>query len=96
MTYKIYLSGKITGIENEAEKLFQAAEDHCLEKGYAVVNPMKLNHNHDKSYDAFMKEDVKAMCDCDYIFLMKNWEDSNGARIEKQIAELLKIKIIFE
>lgn len=93
---KIYISGKITGIENEAEKLFQIAEDHCLEIGYEVVNPLKLNHNHDKSWEAFMREDVKALCDCDHMYLLKNWADSKGATIEKQIAEYLKIKIIYE
>jgi hypothetical protein len=93
---KIYISGKITGIEDQAEKLFQVAEDRLTAEGYDVINPLKLNHNHDKSYDAYMKEDVKALCDCDCIYMLLNWQDSNGAKIEKQIAEYLKIKIIYE
>lgn len=93
---KIYISGKITGIEEQAEKLFQVAEDRLTAEGYDVINPFKINLDQNKSWEAYMREDVKALCDCDCVYMLLNWQDSKGARIEKQIAEYLKIKIIYE
>jgi hypothetical protein len=78
MATKIYISGKISGIENEAPELFAKAEKELQAKGFETVNPMTLNHNHDKSWHSYMKEDVKALCECDEVFMLSNWTDSKG------------------
>lgn len=96
MKGKIYISGKITGIEKEAPALFEAAEKKLKIKGYEVVNPMTIPHEHDKSWNSYMKADVKAMCDCDEIFMLANWKDSKGAIIEWNIANFLGLKISYE
>lgn len=96
MKTKIYISGKISGIENEALELFQKAEKELQEKGFETVNPMALNHKHDKSWHSYMKEDVKALCDCDEIFMLSNWVDSKGAIIEHTIAMYLGLKVHYE
>jgi len=49
---KIYISGKITGIEEEAIKRFEFAQNKLKSADFEVVNPMKLEHNHDKSWEA--------------------------------------------
>ncbi len=90
---KAYISGKITGIENEAPALFAAAEKELNERGYNVVNPLTLNHAHDKSWHSYMKEDIKALCDCDMIHMLANWTDSKGAIIEHTIAMYLGLKV---
>lgn len=96
MLNKIYISGKISGIENEAFYIFQKAETNLIKEGFEPVNPMKLNHNHDKSWSNFMKEDIKALCDCDSIYMLKNWTESRGAIIEHGLAIMLEIKIYYE
>ncbi len=96
MKHQIYISGKITGIENEAPALFKEAENLFLDKGYAVINPMELNHQHDKSWHSYMKEDIKALCDCDTIYMLTNWTDSKGAIIEHTIAMYLGLKVIYQ
>lgn len=93
---KIYISGKITDIEKEAPALFKQAECALREKGYDTVNPITLNHDHDKSWQNFMREDVKAMLDCDSIYMMSNWVNSKGAKIEREIAIYLGLKVIYE
>lgn len=93
---RIYISGKISGIEAEAEQIFQDAETELIKQGYEVVNPMKLNHQHDKSWHSYMKEDVKALCDCDEIFMLSNWDKSKGALIELTIAMYLGIKVKYQ
>jgi hypothetical protein len=96
MPSKIYISGKISGIENEAIELFSKAEKELNAKGYETVNPMKLNHQHDKSWHSYMKEDVKMLCECDEIFMLSNWTDSKGAIIEHTIAMYLGLKVSYE
>jgi hypothetical protein len=94
---KIYISGKITGLDYEqAVKSFQDAEDKLNNEGYITVNPMKLNHEHDKSWESYMREDLKALLDCTHIYMMKNWDTSRGAIVEHNLAKELNIEIIHE
>jgi hypothetical protein len=96
MKTKIYISGKISGIEDEAIELFAKAEKDLQAQGHDTINPMTLNHEHDKSWHSYMKEDVKAMCDCDEIFMLSNWIDSTGATLEHLIANYLGLKITYQ
>jgi len=93
---KIYISGKISGIENDATQLFERAEKDLQAKGFETVNPLTLNHEHDKSWHSYMKEDVKALCDCDSIYMLTNWVDSKGAIIEHTIAMYLGLNVQYQ
>lgn len=96
MATKIYISGKISGIENQAAELFEKAERELLDKGYHAINPMTLTHDHDKSWHSFMREDVKALCECEEVFMLSNWTDSKGAIIEHTIALFLGLKVRYQ
>lgn len=90
---KVYISGQITGLDNFAE-LFEQAEKGLQYLGHEVINPVKIEHNHDKTWRSYMKNDIKALCDCDAIFLLQNWSSSDGARLEYHIALRLGLQII--
>lgn len=92
---KVYISGKITGIDNYSE-LFQKAETHLVSKGYEVVNPVKLVHDHDGSWESYMRVDLMALLDCNAIYLLRNHMDSRGTLIEKSLAHNLSFEIIHE
>lgn len=96
MKKKIYISGQITGIEETAYTLFLNAEVELKAQKHEVVNPMTLNHNHDKSWHSYMKEDIKALCDCDEIYMLSNWTESKGAIIEHTIAMVLGLKVKYQ
>jgi hypothetical protein len=94
---KIYISGKISQLtESEAQLLFENAEKVCTEMGYEPVNPMKLNHDHDKSWEMYMREDIRQMMDCEAIYMLSNWSFSKGAKIEYDLACNLGFKVIHE
>lgn len=93
---KIYISGRITGIELHAEQLFDKAEKMLVDMGYDVVNPMKLPHEHDQEWKDFMKEDIKHLMQCDIIYMLPNYSDSRGARIELFLAGELSMTVYFE
>lgn len=89
---KIYISGAITGVENEAKKRFDEAEKKLKNMVFDVVNPMKLPHNHDKTWGSFMREDLKSLLDCDAIYLIEADSDkSRGVELELMVAKRLGI-----
>lgn len=92
---RIYISGKITGQSNFKE-LFAVAEQELSKQGYEVINPVNLQHNHDKRWHSYMKSCLKAMLDCDAIYMLSNWMHSEGAIIERAVAESLNFKVIYQ
>lgn len=94
---KIYISGKITGHPIEvAEHLFKEAEAQLLSEGHEVINPMTIPHDHDKTWLSYMRADIKALVDCDAIYMLRNWTESKGACTEFNLAHDLGLKIIEE
>ena len=91
----IYIAGKVSGIEMEARVLFKTAEIKLLLQGHDVINPMELEHDHDKTWQSYMRECISAMMKADALYLLPNWRESKGARIEVQLAHNLGIKIFF-
>ena len=92
---KIYLSGKITGLSNFKE-LFAVAEQELINQGHEVVNPVNLPHDHGKRWHSYMKECLRSMLDCDSIYMLSNWMHSEGAIIERAVAESLKFKVMYQ
>jgi len=93
---KIYIAGKVTGMEDEARELFRLAEQQLLTRGYYPVNPMALRHDHDKRWESYMREAITAMLTCDSLLMLQGWEHSIGARIEHSLAEHLKMEILYQ
>ena len=100
MSIRVYLSGKITGLEKEVyTKTFARAEQHYLSAGYEVINPVKIGEallslNPKAKYEDFMIRDLEALSTCTHIALLEGWEDSKGALREKKEAEKLGLEIM--
>ena len=94
---RIYISGQITGLNLEvATKLFKDAQVKLEAKGHEVINPMDLPHKHGQTWREFMLEDIDALMGCQGIYMLENWRDSKGARIEHNIAVEMGLKIFYE
>lgn len=90
----IYIAGKVSGMEMQARVFSKRAEIKLLLQGHDVINPMELEHDHDKTWQSYMRECISAMMKADAIYLLPNWRESKGARIEVQLAHNLGIKIL--
>ena len=90
---RVYISGPMTGIENDNKEAFDDAEKQLKEKGHEVVNPQSLPHDHDKSWESYMKEDIKALLECDAVFALAGWSGSRGALIEVDLADALGVSV---
>ena len=92
---KVYISGRITN-QPDFQQRFSEAEQQLISQGHEVVNPVNLPHDHDKRWHSYMKECLKSMLDCDAIYMLSNWMQSEGAIIERAIADSLNFKIIHQ
>ena len=90
---KVYISGAITGVPNYRE-LFKIEEVKLRYAGHEVINPCDLPHEHDQSYKKFMKEDLKALLECDAIYMLHGWEGSKGAILEYNVAVMCGLNVI--
>lgn len=95
MSKKVYISGKITGLElKRAETNFEAVSAFIRMYGDEPVNPMKiLPYAPDLKWEDYLKADIKALCDCHCIVMMPNWKDSKWAIFEHDIAQRLGLEI---
>ena len=101
----IYLSGAITARtkrkeqKNRARFYEKAAELRSL--GHSVYNPCEgaLEQAYvqgNASYEEILAYDIFKVMECEAIFLMKSWQNSHGAKLEKAVAENLNKKIMYE
>ena len=98
----IYVSGKITGTSDYADR-FSAAEDKLIAEGYEVLNPVRTGKWLERylapekpTWVQYMKCTIAAMMKADYIYMMSGWSQSKGARIEHKLARELGMEIIYE
>lgn len=92
---KIYISGAITGLDyEEAESNFIFAAGMLEALGHETVNPMD-NVNPDLTWAEYMAADIVLLDGCDAIYMLLNWRESKGAKIEHCIAEVLEKPIYY-
>jgi hypothetical protein len=99
---KIYISGKISGLHpDEVTVRFYGAElrlyDLHGKDNVTVINPIFIEPFLGvKKWLCYMITDLIALSRCHAIYMLCNWPDSKGARIEHWFAKQLKLKIIYE
>lgn len=92
---RCYIAGAVTGTDDYKERFEETAYKVIFLK-HIPVNPIELAHNHDKSWESYMKETIPAMMRCNAIYMMKGWRQSKGATIEHNLAKKLNYTIIYE
>ena len=64
--------------------------------GFNPVNPIDVvPFSPDKTWDDYMKGDLKAMLDCNAVLMLSDWIYSKGADIERDFALKLKIPVYY-
>jgi hypothetical protein len=107
---KIYISGPMRGYENLNFDAFDEMEQHLKAEGWTVINPVamdRLMNGWDKYppedwqwtqedvYDC-MRRDLCFVFECDAIYMLKGWKDSDGANAEYALAKCLGLELIYQ
>lgn len=93
--FKIYISGKITN--NPVYKLQFAEAERVLKfAGLQPVNPAREILPEGSTWADYMRHDIRLLCDCGAIYMLTNWRQSRGARLEWRLAQKLGLKIIYQ
>lgn len=86
----LYLSGPMTGIKNKNYNAFFAGALMLRSMNYTVINPWELGQDDCKTWEEFLRRDVKAMMEfCNGIATLPGWKKSKGASLEVYIAKKL-------
>jgi len=91
---KIYISGKITGLSiDEVIAKFRAAEATIRRFGFEPVSPLRNGLPLEAEWADQMGEDVKLLLKSDAIYMMEDWQQSEGATLEYLIARQQRMRI---
>lgn len=95
----VYLSGAISGLDWMTVKGHFYSLQYLLEDEYRltlfnIVNPVDLEEQ--ANWVDYMKIHIPALINCEAIVMLKGWETSRGAALERTIAHELKMPIYYE
>ena len=100
---KVYISGPISGATAYPQS-FEKAAQYLRHLGNEVVDPTTIDPPSHlgkgditfESWDYYMREGIKLLMDCDRIYMLEGWENSEGARLENMIAKQLRMACLYE
>jgi hypothetical protein len=90
---KFYISGPMTGLPDNNFPAFNLAAAKVRSHGYEVVNPVDINPDSSLPWEECLRADIKALCDCDGIVLIRGWQNSKGAQLELHVAHRLGLAV---
>lgn len=91
---KAFISGAISGRIDNYKSYFDEAVDHFREIYIESYNPSIIDIK--TPWEVAMEETLSQLRKCDFMYVLKNWEDSKGVKIEIAQAKELDIPIFYE
>ena len=99
---RVYISGPISYVRS-AMMNFDKAQFALESRGYDVFNPFairmpdteeeKKEYNKIGEWAWFMRRCISELAKCDAILMLPDWMSSRGARVERDLADDLKLTI---
>ena len=81
---RIYIAGPMSGLPESNYPAFHAMAEKLRAQGHHVENPAE--NPWCDSWEAYMRLAIGQLITCDTIVLLPGWDDSRGAKIERQLA----------
>ena len=97
MTMKVYISIPISGHdETEVREHADLIKSSLSRAGHRPVSPFDVYAGKKPTYADYLCCDLRALADCDAIFLCNGWQFSRGCRIERNFAEEFGKQVMYE
>lgn len=99
-----FISGPMTGYEDFNYPLFHEVGRQLQELGELFFSPAHHEIGQELeppepgdagSWEYYMRRSLKLLLNCDHILMLPGWEESRGARLEKELADVLKMPITY-
>lgn len=91
---KIYISGKITGLPiGEVIAKFRTAEGKIRRFGFEPISPLDNGLPRDAEWADQMGKDIALLLRSDAIYMLPDWQQSEGAMIEYLVARQRRMRI---
>lgn len=88
-----YLAGPMTGLPDYNYPAFHAAAAKLRAMGHTVLNPAENPTPPCGTWQAYMRQAISQLVQCQSIVLLPGWADSEGAMLEFDIAMRLGLAI---
>lgn len=97
MKKRIYISGMIAHMDLEERRTsFKRAAEQLERKGFEVINPFENGLSQEADWHDHMRIDIRNLTHCDYIYMLRGWEHSKGAKLEMDVASSCGITVVME
>lgn len=94
--FHIYLSGPMTGLPDYNRPAFNAVAEELRAKGMSVFNPADIGPKENIMPRAwYMRRDIEGLLKSDTVYVLPGWGESEGAKLEIEIAKQLEMPIVF-
>lgn len=104
-----YISGKISVTGNEKqednEELFMLAEEHLQNEGHLTHNPARFKFSDEElagltemeQWSRYLSRDLAWIIEHrPSLFMLKNWKESRGAILERDMALALGLEVVYQ
>lgn len=95
---KVYVSGPMSGLPEFNYPAFRAASARLRQFGFTVECPTEIGTRAGlepgtATWEDFMREDLRALLDCDAVVTLPGWQRSRGATLECHVAVALGLPL---
>jgi hypothetical protein len=98
MKQVVFISGPYRGNVEHNIIMARRAAIKLWQQGYAVICPHMNSARMDGECpdDYFLEGDLEILKRCDIIYILKNWEESEGASAELSLAKEIGLEVVYE
>lgn len=94
---KIYTAGKISGLNrDDVIKKFETAQKSLVAEKHQVFIPSVLPAYEEVSHEDYLHICYAIIDVCDAVYMLSDWQQSKGARMELQYAADHRKEILYE